>query len=942
MAINKVIYGNNTLIDLTSDTATEDKVLSGYIFHKASGEVAVGTASGGGDIPNGKTVTPTDDIQTWLHCASIFDNNYTTLAEVLNDLTIYNALLSDANACDYMARSTTWAGVTGGQVPSMTSDTAPSGVVSAESIYSSSYPAYAAFNGSLTNNGWCPNSSATVNNTWIQYEFPTAKVINTLAVLQYFPSGSQITYYKKVTFKIQGSNDGTTFTDLGSNLKSTYTWNEWAYLGFDNTTAYEYYRIIPTDVESTSTAGLTSGNGYKFQLFNNGVTTSQDAMRILGKYDYACEALLSVPVWAEAIANSEYYEYVLNTKVPTMTSNTTPSGECISSGMDGSYPEWKSFDGNNSTVSYPSSGTTKDTYYLGYVFPSPIIVNKCKIYGSFSASYYADVAVYGGNDLSSLTKLSDVTRITTTTGTDHYLEFSNGNAYTYYVIKVENTNAPYIHLKNNYALNIAELQFYGRTPVNKTKYVPLVPTMTSNTTPSGEAIATEKGGGVDFYMVFDNNLSTLWGSNSGSKTAGIGYVFPTNVAVLKFKIIKEYYTSGTSSANIQYSDDGNTWYNVFESDFTITHSSSEKEFVVPYSGEHKYWRLYETSTNNSVAYYELQFYAIREPEPAIIHCATDDEITITAEDFETTIYAYGDTATLPADIPSGLYTFTSAVLSNPSYPDQPYTQNVYITEHTTEIYFMPENMETVLWTNSAPTSAFASQNVTLSDGMSNYKYLKLKWKNINSGDQIGELIVPVDNFKSQSVSPNYNNFSGMFTTASSYARGWVYLSDTQITFGNCYTLAGTTQNSNYCIPLEITGLNKLRTGKKSSRTVTTLWTNPSPSASAGFASQNVTLSDNISNYDYIEFEFFQNVAKMDDIVVVAFPTEQLKNKLVGSNWYGSSATIFAGNYYYTRYIRCDSETSILISSGLKSKSGSSGSTFATSIIPNKIYGIKYE
>lgn len=45
--VNKVVYGNNTLIDLTSDTATEDKVLQGYTFHKADGTQATGTASGG-------------------------------------------------------------------------------------------------------------------------------------------------------------------------------------------------------------------------------------------------------------------------------------------------------------------------------------------------------------------------------------------------------------------------------------------------------------------------------------------------------------------------------------------------------------------------------------------------------------------------------------------------------------------------------------------------------------------------------------------------------------------------------------------------------------------------------------------------------------------------------------------------------------------------------
>lgn len=43
MAINKVIYGGTTLIDLTSDTATADKVLTGYTFHDKSGTVVDGT-----------------------------------------------------------------------------------------------------------------------------------------------------------------------------------------------------------------------------------------------------------------------------------------------------------------------------------------------------------------------------------------------------------------------------------------------------------------------------------------------------------------------------------------------------------------------------------------------------------------------------------------------------------------------------------------------------------------------------------------------------------------------------------------------------------------------------------------------------------------------------------------------------------------------------------
>lgn len=43
MAINKVIYGGETLIDLTGDTVTADKILSGFTAHDKAGEPVTGT-----------------------------------------------------------------------------------------------------------------------------------------------------------------------------------------------------------------------------------------------------------------------------------------------------------------------------------------------------------------------------------------------------------------------------------------------------------------------------------------------------------------------------------------------------------------------------------------------------------------------------------------------------------------------------------------------------------------------------------------------------------------------------------------------------------------------------------------------------------------------------------------------------------------------------------
>lgn len=43
MAISKVVYGNKTLIDLTADTITADKLLVGTTAHGSDGELVVGT-----------------------------------------------------------------------------------------------------------------------------------------------------------------------------------------------------------------------------------------------------------------------------------------------------------------------------------------------------------------------------------------------------------------------------------------------------------------------------------------------------------------------------------------------------------------------------------------------------------------------------------------------------------------------------------------------------------------------------------------------------------------------------------------------------------------------------------------------------------------------------------------------------------------------------------
>lgn len=44
LAINKVVYGNDVLMDLTSDTVEEQYLMQGYTAHKSDGSAISGTA----------------------------------------------------------------------------------------------------------------------------------------------------------------------------------------------------------------------------------------------------------------------------------------------------------------------------------------------------------------------------------------------------------------------------------------------------------------------------------------------------------------------------------------------------------------------------------------------------------------------------------------------------------------------------------------------------------------------------------------------------------------------------------------------------------------------------------------------------------------------------------------------------------------------------------
>lgn len=78
MAVNKVEYNDNgqlkTLIDLTADTVTADKLAKGYTAHDMSGNIITGT------MESGNSLIPWDISKYGVyHCSNLNDKTYSSL-----------------------------------------------------------------------------------------------------------------------------------------------------------------------------------------------------------------------------------------------------------------------------------------------------------------------------------------------------------------------------------------------------------------------------------------------------------------------------------------------------------------------------------------------------------------------------------------------------------------------------------------------------------------------------------------------------------------------------------------------------------------------------------------------------------------------------------------------------------------------------------------------
>lgn len=247
------------------------------------------------DMPNGATVTPTDDVQTWLHCANIWDKSYTTVTEVIADKTTLNALVQNENANDYLVRSTTFSttlcennanneamyylGLYDGcanklladdywnnaicsadvlladgqthlfekvlnvKVPTMTNYAVPSGQV----YYSSEqrgYPAWKAFDKDTSTQGW---TSTEATNAWITYEFDKKLKVNVIDIVPYRQNNAGGSRVKD--FILQGYN-GNEWKDIYNNTFPNDSVNK--LFSFINNMSCTMYRLFVKNNYSTN------------------------------------------------------------------------------------------------------------------------------------------------------------------------------------------------------------------------------------------------------------------------------------------------------------------------------------------------------------------------------------------------------------------------------------------------------------------------------------------------------------------------------------------------------------------------------------------------------------------------------------------------------------------------------------------------------------------
>lgn len=346
-----------------------------------------------------------DDIDVF--CANDTAMKWIGLCDYVCDkLTAINGVEAKFMASQY------WERYLKDHVPTMTSNSAPYGEAFGSTIADNGTPYYAPFAGYLDEgNGHVWSSqSGKVSGEYVGYKYTNPTCVKS------FELNNRVISYTTTSikdFKLQASNDGTNYTDLGTYEKNDTDASQ--RFTVNNDDYYLYYRI--------------------YVLTNRGGSN------------------VSTP-------RIQFYGRSLNVSVPVMTSNTLPYGTASGSTEGSGQPPYLAFDNNDST-GYLSTPASLQSYniFLEYDFVSKVklkeVVAKFKDPYASRNNFHFKIQKYNGSEWVDITTPQTISLTVNVLNTQILSISEDANETKYRLLCDE------LHVNGANTTYVETLQFYG-------------------------------------------------------------------------------------------------------------------------------------------------------------------------------------------------------------------------------------------------------------------------------------------------------------------------------------------------------------------------------------------------------------------------------------------------------------------------------------------------
>ena len=175
------------------------------------------------------------------------------------------------------------------------------------------------------------------------------------------------------------------------------------------------------------------------------VAASETALNAIGINTTAMSAMMASATAVTTLDSG-------NKTIPTMTSNTTPSGVCSAPNINPTYPAWKAFNKSTADQCIFGVGNVANSW-IAYTFPKRTFVYKCDFYCKSVDTCVKDYKVEYSENGSTWVVAKSGTRDNSAGFTEIFLEKSISAMYWR------------LSVSSNYGANdvhVFELEMYGR------------------------------------------------------------------------------------------------------------------------------------------------------------------------------------------------------------------------------------------------------------------------------------------------------------------------------------------------------------------------------------------------------------------------------------------------------------------------------------------------